>query len=252
MDSKNIIFCVTIYKITATVDKMTTIVERGTTIVDNPKPKPLDIIVFRGTEFVSAIIAEIQEHALNISKSGGVWTHVGLCVDNTVLDLPQLKPGKLYVLEAVFSTDDCPDVISGRGDFGVQIRDYDELMTKYSGRIGFASLLAYADKNTAKAALTKLWHKEEDTVYSFNCFNMCAAMFAWCRPTRDAVNKAIPFVATDRIKFCSQLVAEAYNAIGLMNVDPKNVVPMDFLGYEQDHDGVPVNMFGPVVTVKNN
>ena len=50
---------------------------------------------------------------------------------------------------------------------------------------------------------------------------------------------------TGKWLFCSELVAMIYKKLGLFppNVEPKNVVPMDFIGYDVDlpaGGGIPV------------
>ena len=48
------------------------------------------------------------------------------------------------------------------------------------------------------------------------------------------------------LQFCSELVARVYQKLGIIdqNLDPEDVTPVDFLGYDQD--GIPKLVKDPV------
>ena len=213
----------------------------------NPTPKPLDLALFKGRDIVSAIIST----GLELGVGASDWTHVGVLVDSTVLPLPQLKQGRLYVLESTSSNDANPDVVSGKKDFGVQIRDFETSLRLYEGHVGFAALANVVDMETAKEVLLELWEKEKDLPYSSNLLNLVGALFSCCRGQRKLVNSIVPAGDMNHSKFCSQLAAEIYLAVGVFEgVDPTNVVPMDLLGFDKDKNGVKKGVFHDVVQLK--
>ena len=215
----------------------------------NPSPKPLDLALFKGQDIVSAIIST----GLELGVGASDWTHVGVFVDSTVLPLPQLQHGRLYVLESTSSNDENPDVVSGKKDFGVQIRDFETTLRLYEGHVGFAALsnAGVVDMERAKEFLIKLWEKEKDLPYSANLLNLVGALFSCCRGQRKLVNSVVPAGDMNHSKFCSQLAAEIYLAVGVFEgVDPTNVVPMDLLGFDKDENGVKKGVFQNVVQLK--
>ncbi|KAJ3021277.1 UNVERIFIED_CONTAM: hypothetical protein HDU68_009709 [Siphonaria sp. JEL0065] len=68
--------------------------------------KPLDAVLFAGSDPVATIIKKITLH--NVvpeleSPFAELWTHAGILVDKTVLPLDCLEEGKMYLYESVFS-----------------------------------------------------------------------------------------------------------------------------------------------------
>src|SRR6056297_2929884 len=96
--------------------------------------QPLDLLQFRGKDFLSDTIRFAQEWMLG----DGTFSHSGIVVNKDLMPwLKKLQPNKLYVLESTMSyslfgmTDGVPDAIRNKGVFGVQIRLLDEVLEAY-------------------------------------------------------------------------------------------------------------------------
>ena len=93
--------------------------------------------------------------------------------------------------------------------------------------------------------MKKSTKKYNGITYDANCWSLLSSIIPFLRPKRDHIEQ---FLNTDDWLFCSELVAEIYVKLGIFpdTVDPKNVVPMDFIGYDLDHvdsGGIAPNKF---------
>jgi hypothetical protein len=237
---------------------------------DDPLPNilPLDLIFFNGSEFVSKAIRCIQRRQMRYtgkrtptSPECKVWSHVGLVVTRELYDDPRLEPGRLYVLESTMSGslgDGVPN-IDGGGFLGVQIRDLRALVRHYTDpdeprlEIGWARL---RDNPFARARaierfrchiLFTSWCKLrwEGTPYDVNLISLGGAAFQHLRPVRALVAR---FARTGGWQFCSELVFRVLQVLGVYSehYDPRNVVPMDLLGWDADDPPIP-QRFDPVL-----
>lgn len=113
------------------------------------RAQPLDLLLFRGGDQISNILRMCQENV----NGNGDFSHVGIIVTKKILKLKYLKSNRLYVWESTFSyplagiTDGVPDVETGKGRFGVQIRDLEEVLNNMVG-----------DKNQSALAWGRLEH----------------------------------------------------------------------------------------------
>ena len=99
------------------------------------KLQPLDLLMFRGGDFVSASIRYLEEKMLG----NGSFSHVGIVVTRELMPwLKVLEYGEKYVWESTMSipiggfVEDVPDVESGKGRFGVQIRVLEDVVESYT------------------------------------------------------------------------------------------------------------------------
>src|SRR5579885_1883326 len=106
--------------------------------------KAFDIIVFRGAELVSDTISIVEE----VFIGDGEWTHVGMIITADLLPFKNGIPGKLYLWESTMSGKfggGPNDVETGKGDFGVQIRDLEAVINSYDKpadtKIGWCKLI---------------------------------------------------------------------------------------------------------------
>jgi hypothetical protein len=99
------------------------------------RAEPLDLLLFRGGDQISDLLRIGQENR----NGNGDFSHVGIVVTSKILKLKTLEPGKLYIWESTFSypiaglSDGVPDVESGKGRFGVQIRDLEQVLNSQVG-----------------------------------------------------------------------------------------------------------------------
>lgn len=100
------------------------------------KIKPLDLLLFKGTDFVSKTISKCELYM----EGSGSYSHTGIVISWEVMPfLSELEEGKLYIWESTMSGScrgmnrggEVPDVETGKGCFGVQIRDLEEVIKHY-------------------------------------------------------------------------------------------------------------------------
>lgn len=197
--------------------------------------RPLDLMLFRGADPVSHLIQGCERCYLG---DGGV-SHVGLVVNSEVVGLqPGMQPGTLYIWESTMSgrlTDGVPD-IAGRSRLGVQLRELDAVVTAYDADRGTAVMWGRlrdnpCDRELAKVreALRPVFAANHDKPYELNCCQLLAALFPCLR--------CFPDCLETRHIFCSELVATAYVAVGVLPAvcDPAYVMPADFVAADRDH-----------------
>jgi hypothetical protein len=103
-----------------------------------PQIKPLDLILFRGSDFVSKCIQDFENEVLG----NGDWSHCGLVLTTEIVPIKNGKPGELYIWESTF--DLIKDVELNDYVFGVQIRLLEDVIHEYNKglktRIGWCKL----------------------------------------------------------------------------------------------------------------
>jgi hypothetical protein len=229
--------------------------------------KPLDLVMFKGGDFLSDFIRFLEKSRnKNISKKEydlecDAFSHVGIVVNDEILNDPRLKPGKLYIWESTMSGKLSDGVynIDGKSYLGVQLRDLDKVVKAYDldqdTDIAFCSvkdsvLSQYKNEYEAllKQRFTTLFIKYNGVRYDANLYSLSSSIFPCLRKTRDEIED---ICNSEEWLFCSELVAIVYKELYLIpkNVDPKNVVPMDFVGYDVDsmeNGGLPIVVKKPI------
>ena len=195
-----------------------------------------------------------------------------------------LKPNHPYILESTFSynikgiIDNCPDVITRKGHLGVQLRDLEEVIPRYiideKTKVAWCKLLnnpfdivegepvetTIKRRDIVKENFIKFFDSYEGRLYEINPESLLAAMFPslrFIRSIRDNIFKSLFKVLhswritkkkTDPSgwQFCSELVANVYQTINIISpdFDPRDVLPIDFFGY--DYDNIPALVAAPV------
>lgn len=223
--------------------------------------KPLDLLVFRSNLTVSTVISQAEFLKTGCDAASHVevaitkeWcSKINLGVDNKTL----LSWG------STLSNGDVSD-----GAFlGVQIRNMRNLVADYLKRpganIGICRIInnpidklasetdtAYKTRTAAlKTQLELAYDTCNGMTYDINPLSLAAALFPSLRPLRDATNDIVgKFVSVNKWMMCSGFAATLYKFVGVINdktdgvadgkvLDPKNVVPVDFLGYDADKNG---------------
>lgn len=243
--------------------KQTITSKQGTCINDiKSNIKPLDLIVFRGSEFVSDAISLFQK----ITLGEGKWTHVGLVVTTDIIPIKNGIPGKLYIWESTMSGkllgDGANNVETNAATFGVQIRDLEDVVDNYDNdadsKIGWCKLknnpldkkdgeseLEYLlRKSKISTDLTALNKKIGNATYDYNCLNLLSTVCCTCTKLRRNV-----FGSSNKY-FCSELVAKIYQNIGIIsnNIDSEKVAPEEFLGHTNDGIIAPVEQ--PIIITR--
>lgn len=132
---------------------------------------PLSIVLFRGNDFISKIIGKIESLDMKDEKENiyGVWSHVGLLVNRQVMPfVPNIKNCKWAVWEMTCSGkiagDETPDIATGKGKFGVQVRDLESVLKTYPGSVAILPLkfIPYANKKDSNSKYNSSYEKKEE------------------------------------------------------------------------------------------
>lgn len=196
--------------------------------------RPFDIIAFRGSDFISDLIASLEQRETGC----GTFSHVGLVVTSEILPLFRidgthtvLEPGKLYVFESTSSYplyglgDGVPDVVKKHCKLGVQLRDLEQVIEKYLSsektKIAWCKLI----NNPLDILLTETPHEYdirkakiverfghvfndyEGRMYEMDPVGLLSAMFSSLRFIRSIRNKI------------SKVICKGLSAIGLIHED---------------------------------
>jgi len=243
--------------------KVKVVSKEGVCITDiKHQIKPLDLIVFRGSEFVSDAISFVEK----ISLGKGDWTHIGIVVTPEIMPIHNSVPGKLYIWESTMSGkllgDGVNNIETNGATFGVQIRELEDVLDKYDNdpktRVGWCRLiknpldqLLNEDINIYNTrrkfvidTVTRLNKQIGNATYDYNCCNLFSTVCCTCSSYRREI-----FGHPNRY-FCSELVAKVYIELGIIrkNIDPEKVAPEEFLGYTNDGIKQPVD--NPVVITR--
>ena len=241
--------------------------------------RPFDLIAFRGGDYASRIVQILEKEQLGM----GEFSHVGLVVTSDILDMAVLdkahdvvlQPNKLYIFESTYSLQsEVPDLVTGKGMVGIQLRDFEEIVTHYiktdSERIAWCKLINNpydfpANREKLKQIFTELFNRYHDTIYDISAIDLIASIISATRGLRDIsdnitdkIFQALEWthiIDNKRLKpsewqFCSELVATIYQKIGVIpqEINAKNVIPMDFFGC--DKDGLELLVRAPIYICK--
>lgn len=220
----------------------------------------LDLVCFRGGDGVADLItylekiqgAKTSRYKLwgkkKIKVPANAFSHLGIIVKSDILDDPRLDPDTPYVFESTMSGSLTDGVynIEGEAFLGVQLRNFDDVMRGYDSAIDSKIAIARLDRNLLdgfsneeiKTSFTEIFHRYNHIPYDFNPVSLLSSIFKLPRCLRRAAETA---ASSRDWLFCSELVAVVYQDMGLIpdDVNPRDVVPMDFLGYDADTNGVP-------------
>lgn len=240
--------------------------------------KPFDLILVRSRKLLGNLICFVEKCVVNSarvniplddersdhersenerSEHEMYFSHVGIVVDSTVVDDPLMIPGVMYILESCLTCDDVYSihVKRRRKIFGVQVRPLAEAIKGYAlsgcivrraslntDRQNVAEMYARIANGELKKSFTKLYKAYLKIKYDPNPCSLCGAAIPKLRRTRNVTQL---LTGTKRLLFCSELVTNVLQDIGVLakNVDPRNVVPQDFVGYDIDNPGIPNELY---------
>lgn len=217
--------------------------------------QPLDLLLFNGGDAISDLISYIERKQYPTHHgpiNAGEFSHVGLVVTSDILTHELVKPGVIYILESTMSGKLGNDVnnIEGHAFFGVQLRNFDELLPRYDEpndtAIAFAHLKynpwVYGSpeiKRMINQRFTELFDRVNGIPYNANPYSLLSAVFSCMRPERAIIEDAF---GTRKWLFCSELAALVYKTLGIYPafVDIENIIPMDFIqDYEANGNSAP-------------
>lgn len=232
---------------------------------------PLDLIVFRGGDFISDTISGLQK----IKTGSGEISHVEMAItrrwcpyigpmvtdgpdtDDTLLSWGSIMSGPLS--DGVYNGE------TGGTTFGVQIRRLRDIIIEYMrnprANIGLCKLNLNPifirndetlDEYKLRTRLLKhnlclSYDEFSGCTYDANFISLLAALFPSLRPLRNVTSGVLDkFTSINKWVFCSEFVATVYIRIGVIDdstdgiidgevLDPRDIVPVDFLGYDADN-----------------
>lgn len=207
--------------------------------------KPLDLILFKGGEFVSDLIRFFEYTRLDNNWAND-YSHCGLIVTKELLDDPRLEDGKLYVWESTMSgkLDGGVYNIDGKAFLGVQLRNFDDVINSYDApattaiawcRLKNNPFLDDTKKEDVKKQFAECFKTYNGIRYDLNFYSLFSALYKYLRFLRKPIEKILH---TEKWIFCSELPVLVYKALGLLDasVNEKNVLPVDFITkVDSDH-----------------
>lgn len=163
-----------------------------------------DIVLFSGKGFISWLIKKVTQSP---------WSHIGLVLKSTELD-------SILLWEST-TLNNIPNLENGRVTSGVQLSSLSERIRHYKGTVGIRIL---EHRRTPEFISTILALKDEvrGRKYEQNKIKLIRSaldLFWWQRNRKD-LNSI----------FCSELVAEAYQRLGLLDAAKvsSEYTPSDF------------------------
>jgi hypothetical protein len=226
----------------------------------------LDLVFFRGGH-ASDLIRLIEKlDAESDNRFGSKFSHIpsdefshiGLIVKSDILDFERCglpisaegitdsfheSPEGIYIFESTMSgylTDGVYNV-EGRPFLGMQLRDFDKVVKGYDAKKNTRIAIAHLDDDVRssldmdkiKEQFTELFLKYNGIGYDYNPISLLSSIINFIRPVRGIIEKLL---CTEDWLFCSEAVATIYKELNILpeSTEPKNVVPMDFLGYDDE------------------
>lgn len=233
--------------------------------------KPFDIISFKGADAVSSIISSFQKYFLGSDEV----SHVGMVVTSEILPYYTINGAQkfldseeIYVFESTIpyniglNLEVSPDVLTGQGQMGVQIRKLKDVVLSYTkdgkSSVAWCKLIGNPFNDNNKDFLSimfqEIFHEYYNRMYDLSFISLASAIFPkmrGIRAVRDFIyynlyklSNYLGFSSQESLgplgwQFCSELMANIYIELGIIDpsTDPRNVVPVDFFGF--DKDGLP-------------
>jgi|GEM_PF-3675564 len=227
--------------------------------------KSLDLIFFKGDHFTSNMISFLQKKAfmdatkdnlkdvISFKRIEDIYSHVGVIIrpcevlDITTINNLNLNPDKLYVWESTLNISSKVKNVQGKNFFGVQLRDLEKVIEENDHHKNTRVAIAPIKKDKRekikfddafKFKFTNFFNTHNNTIYDANPVSLCSSVNTCCRPYRENFENIFN---TDDYLFCSELVAKLFISLNLYskNINEKDVVPIDLLGYDVDDNAIP-------------
>lgn len=202
--------------------------------------KPFDVVFFQGSQLMGQTIRAGQDIVLG----NGEWTHVGLLIPREMVQEVEQPSTTLtedwYVWESTFTSQRFAgeETKSIQGyQSGVQFRPFLSLVRHY--RYHVAVLRPYIAVSYQTYDWKRLYTKYANVEYDFHPVQLCSSLFRCCRIGSSSSSSISSSSSTKRSDpmFCSEFVANVLKDLHVLpsSVRADHVVPMDFLGYDQDY-----------------
>lgn len=228
--------------------------------------RPLDLLMFRNSSVVSTVIAQSEF----IKTGSDAASHVEIVITKKWCDKIRFAGPENTLLSwgSTLSTQDAPNLELGGVTLGVQIRGLRNLIVSYlklpGANIGVCRLLnnpTQQRKNETdseymiraanlKTTISLAYDTCNGMLYDANPIALAAAVFPSLRALRTATSDFVGrYTSINKWMFCSEFVAFLYLSVGVITdetdgvsdgktLNVQNVLPVDFLGYDADRDGI--------------
>ncbi len=240
--------------------------------------RPLDLIVFKGADFVSNTIRKLEAGQTGCGDISHVEVAISPMWCSKISPIIRANPDTLFSWGSTLSgplNDGALNAETHHTTFGVQIRLLEDVITAYlanpNANVGICRLLdnptdrradesAFAYSIRAESLKNKIasaYDLYNGRGYDANPLALFGAMFPSLRKFRETAEDHIGDAS--EWLFCSEFVAAVYVQCGIITdetdgkkdgkiPDPKNVLPVDFLGCDADTDGLvnPICQIPPV------
>lgn len=230
--------------------------------------RPFDLIVVQG-DGVSKLIMSLE----NKFNGMGTISHVEVAITKDfVRDCTAILPDKFMLSWGSTMSgklnDQITNIETGESMFGVQLRSLRDLARVYydnpAANMGVCRLIdnptelkddesveQYETRmEVLRKAMSKVYNEMNGEKYDANFISLLGSIIPALRPLRQMSSQLLEeFSSAHKWLFCSEFVAHIYIAAGIITdltdgvedgkiLDPQNVVPVDFLGAEQDIHGI--------------
>lgn len=239
--------------------------------------EPLDLIVFRGCDVISNAIVNIENYKTKCDKISHVEIAITRewCEKiKPIKSKTNVKDNKntLFSWGSTMSgknNDGVYNAETGKSYFGVQIRVLEDLVRGYlatpGANVGVCKLLNNPTRikidepidhftirsQLLKAKIRAAYDMYNGRKYNANLLTLLGAIFPKLRKLRSFSNKIVNSINKDlqKMLFCSEWVAIFYEMVGVITDEtdgvidgkmplPENIIPVDFLGADEDLDGI--------------
>jgi hypothetical protein len=194
--------------------------------------------------------------------------------------LMKVSDNEMYVWESTMSgrlNDGVKNGETGKTTFGVQLRKLRDVAVAYTANgeanVGICTLrINPCDKLSSDTALS-FWTRQRDlrekinsvykkyngVTYDANPLSLLGSLFPALRGLRNITDDILgKFSDANKWLFCSEFAAALYEMVGVITdetdgvkdgkmLDPRNVVPVDFLGIDADKKGN--SLYQPIVNL---
>ncbi|KAJ3029342.1 hypothetical protein HK097_005819, partial [Rhizophlyctis rosea] len=196
--------------------------------------KPLDLVLFLGTDPVGSVITKIErKYVLPDLKEPftAIWTHAGIVVDKSVLGYEWMEDGVLYLYESVFSgtvagykySEFLPLDTKAEGfHLGPQVRKLLDVINEGSCDSAICPLTPEVRASLTNPTATQIIRDFHQTYlgagYPLSILPQLGAASEGLFDALDAVKKWFPSQADEvdkKLVFCSELTALLYAKLGV-------------------------------------
>ncbi|KAI9337910.1 hypothetical protein DFJ73DRAFT_848648 [Zopfochytrium polystomum] len=216
--------------------------------------KPFDLVLFLGNDPVGKFIQSVELHDVVPGLKRpfhNLWTHAGMLVDKSVLNLPFLEEGKIYLYESIFSGEVLGYVYSkvlpldhdtSKTGFhlGPQIRDFEAVVKEVDSDVAICPLDETSRERIRDLLakdpdhFLKIYNHYKDFSYPMSVVPQLAAasekLYKKLESVKATLTTHFPSHTSKKdAVFCSELVAIIYQGLlvtSFQNVDPGRHTPL--------------------------